>query len=68
MAAGPNVIINFIYSSHPNTGLSGFIEFYLMPVSTIWYPDHLKTGFRMASLDRFINKSHKKYFIHDKTV
>jgi predicted SPOUT superfamily RNA methylase MTH1 len=41
-------------------------------------PGHLKTGpfenrtylsgFRMASLDRFINKSHKKYFIHAKTV
>jgi hypothetical protein len=25
----------FDYSTHPNTGLSGFIEFNLMPVSTI---------------------------------
>ncbi len=26
------------------------------------------SGFGMASLDRFINKGHKKYFIHAKTV
>jgi hypothetical protein len=26
------------------------------------------SGFQMASLDHFINKSHKKYFIRDKTV
>ena len=36
--------------------------------------DHLKaghkSGFQMVgpSLDRFINKGHKKYFIHAKTV
>ncbi len=29
-------------------------------------PDHLKSG--LTSLDRFINKGHKKYFIHAKTV
>jgi hypothetical protein len=31
---------------------------------------HLKSGFQMvrASLDRFINKSHKIYFIHAKTL
>jgi hypothetical protein len=47
----------------------------------IWQPsciDHLKSGQKVrfsdgrnkkaASLDRFFNKSHKKYFICDKTA
>ncbi len=49
------------YSTHPNTGLSGSIEFNLMPVSGILISDHLKTGRRVrisngASLDRCIKK------------
>jgi hypothetical protein len=31
---------------------------------TIQNPDTM-SGFRMASLDRFVNKGHKKYFIQN---
>ncbi len=61
------------YSRHPKPGPFRVSNGHFWPVPGIWMPDHLKPGRRVrvskgASLDRFTNKGHKKYFIHAKTV
>ena len=59
-----------LYSDPPNTEPWSVFGLDLMPVPGIWKPDHLKSGQKcpVASIDRFTNKGHKKYFIHAKTV
>jgi hypothetical protein len=62
---------NLQYPSESRTQFGFRIRSYAGPDHSIARPfvtQTQKSGFRMASLDRFVNKGHKKYFIHAKTV